>query len=839
MKPRSARTPVLLPPVLVARAVTHICWTLAVFLIPVAAWAQTAAPASSAAAPRATAPGAAQEQSSIEVRLKDALGATIPAATVTVRLLPDGAALTKDTDDSGITLFSGLRPGGYQVVVVKTGFIEIIRDVRVDPKDREEIDLAMQVQFAESVTVVGTSDDVVNVLNGRATLPDIQGTVLFAGKKSDVLLLDQMDANVTSGNQRQVFAKIPGTQIWEHDSSGLQIGISSRGLDPNRSWETNQRMNGYDIMAEVFAYPDTYFSPPLDAVQRIEMVRGSASLQYGAQFGGLVNYEIKRAPLDRRFTFETTQTGGSNAWFSSHNQLGGTIGKVTYNGYYHHRQGDGYRRANNEFDNNTVFGQVEIAANERLKVGFEVTGLDTLIHMGGGLTDAQFNEDPRQSNFPGNWFSVEWLVPSVKLDYTINSDTRLNFTSAFIEGHRQVMWSAAQLATPAGVFVPWNPNAPRQYFNDHFHNSSNEFRVVRLHDWLGNGSALVAGLRYYHSRMSRLHGWAPPGVDSNFEWYYPDVDRNLHNKTVNTAFFVENAFHFTERLTVTPGFRFEHVESTAEGRPIVGAREQTRTLPMFGVGATYHPTLATTIYGNITEAYRPTLLNDNWQADSRVVVDPNLKDMTGYVAEYGYRGTLGRSVSFDVGGFYIKYTNRLGRLTTQTPTGPTFFYTNVSNSRNIGAELYVEADVLALATGATGRSQLFVFGSMAPISARYMKGPVTGNRVEFGSNFIGRWGGTYKRGPFSGTLQYSHTGDQFTDANNTLLLPDASQGYIPVQEVMDLTMNYGFHQNYNLTVGINNLLDNRYFTRRASAYPGPGLIGADGRNFNVGITLKY
>jgi Fe(3+) dicitrate transport protein len=52
-------------------------------------------------------------------------------------------------------------------------------------------------------------------------------------------------------------------------------------------------------------------------------------------------------------------------------------------------------------------------------------------------------------------------------------------------------------------------------------------------------------------------------------------------------------------------------------------------------------------------------------------------------------------------------------------------------------------------------------------------------------------------------------------------------------------VNYGFHQNYNLTVGINNLLDNRYFTRRASAYPGPGLIGADGRTMNVGITLKY
>jgi Fe(3+) dicitrate transport protein len=723
--------------------------------------------------------------------------------------------------------------------VVKTGFTEVIRDLRLAAKDQEELDLAMHVQFAESVTVVGTSDEIVNVLNGRATLPDIQGTVLFAGKKNDVILLDQLDASVTTGNQRQVFAKIPGTQIWEHDSSGLQIGISSRGLDPNRSWETNQRMNGYDIMAEVFAYPDTYFTPPLDAVERIEMVRGSASLQYGAQFGGLVDYQIRRAPIDRRFTFSSTQTGGSDAWFSSHNQIGGTVGKVTYNGYYHHRQGDGWRRVNNDFDNNTGFGQVEIAATEKLKIGFEMTGLDTLIHMGGGLTDAQFNEDAQQSNFPGNYFRVHWLVPNVKLDYSINSDTRLSVNSAFIYGHRSVMWSSAQLTTPAGVLVPWNPTAPRSLWDDHFKNSSTEFRVVRIHDWLGNNSALAAGVRYYHSRMSRLHGWGPPGSEPTFEWYYPDVDRNLHNKTVNTAFFVENAFRFTDRLTVTPGFRFEHVESTASGRPIIGAREQIRTLPMLGVGATYGLTPATNIYGNVTEAYRPTLLNDNWQADPRVIVDPNLKDMTGWVAEYGYRGTIGRSVSFDVGGFYIKYTNRLGRLTTQTPTGPSFFYTNISNSRNVGAELYVEADLFGLVTGTTGRSQLFTFASMAPISARYMKGPVTGNRVEFGSNFIGRWGATYKRDSFSGTLQYSYTGDQFTDANNTLLLPDASQGYIPVQRVMDLTANYGIRQNYVLTFNVNNLLDTRYFTRRASAYPGPGLIGGDGRTVHMGVTVKY
>ncbi len=297
--------------------VLHITWMTIILLSPAWVLAQTPAPAQAQAPAQvqAPAPQAAQTQqssvraatsTSISVKVKSALGVDVEAAAVTLIPLPTGAALSQDTDDDGETEFSGLRAGQYRVLITKPGFIEIAQDVRVTANARQDFEVSLQTSFADAITVIGAAVNIENELNGRATLPEIVGTTLYAGKKSDVLVLDQMDANTTSGNQRQVFAKIPGTQIWEHDSSGLQIGISSRGLDPNRSWETNQRMNGYDIMAEVFAYPDTYFSPPLDAVERIEMVRGSASLQYGAQFGGLVNYQIRRAPSDRQFTFSTT-----------------------------------------------------------------------------------------------------------------------------------------------------------------------------------------------------------------------------------------------------------------------------------------------------------------------------------------------------------------------------------------------------------------------------------------------------------------------------------------------------------------------------------------------------
>src|SRR6185369_9713024 len=152
------------------------------------------------------------------------------------------------------------------------------------------------------------------------------------------------------------------------------IGISTRGLDPNRSWEVNSRQNGYDITADIFGYPEAYFTPPLEAVERIEVVRGASSLQYGAQFGGIVNYLLREAPPNRRFAFKTEQTGGTNGLFNSHNWLGGTIGRITYNGYYQHRQANGWRD-NSGFEANTEFAAIGYKASDRLRIKLEVTDM--------------------------------------------------------------------------------------------------------------------------------------------------------------------------------------------------------------------------------------------------------------------------------------------------------------------------------------------------------------------------------------------------------------------------------------------------------------------------------
>ncbi|MDB5146314.1 MAG: TonB-dependent receptor, partial [Mucilaginibacter sp.] len=50
--------------------------------------------------------------------------------------------------------------------------------------------------------------------------------------------------------------------------------------------------------------------------------------------------------------------------------------------------------------------------------------------------------------------------------------------------------------------------------------------------------------------------------------------------------------------------------------------------------------------------------------------------------------------------------------------------------------------------------------------------------------------------------------------------------------------NYSFLKSYHLTANVNNIFNAKYFTRRINMYPGPGILPADGRTFNIGFGVK-
>src|SRR6185295_5669547 len=142
-------------------------------------------------------------------------------------------------------------------------------------------------------------------------LDNVQGTYNFSGKKNEVINISAMDVDITNKNARQAFAKVPGIFVYDMDGSGNQINIASRGLDPHRGWDFNIRKDGVLTNSDMYGYPASHYSMPLESISKIEIVRGTGSLQYGAQFGGMINYITKQADTSKPFSFESINTAGS------------------------------------------------------------------------------------------------------------------------------------------------------------------------------------------------------------------------------------------------------------------------------------------------------------------------------------------------------------------------------------------------------------------------------------------------------------------------------------------------------------------------------------------------
>ena len=96
---------------------------------------------------------------------------------------------------------------------------------------------------------------------------------------------------------------------------------------------------------------------------------------------------------------------------------------------------------------------------------------------------------------------------------------------------------------------------------------------------------------------------------------------------------------------------------------------------------------------------------------------------------------------------------------------------------------------------------------------------------------------TYKR--LTAGIQLTYLSDQYSDASNALKdNVSGTLGLIPAYNILDFSSSLNLKKS-KLFFGINNVLNNYYFTRRANGYPGPGIIPAQTRNYYITLELSY
>ena len=707
--------------------------------------------------------------------------------------------------------------------------------------------------------------------NTFSLIPLQNGTLnaLFDGKKTQVIHLGQSNANLSTNNVRQVMAKIPGLHIWENDGSGLQIGVATRGLSPNRSWELNVRQDGADVSADPFGYPEAYYNPPLDAVQQIQFIRGSASLQFGPQFGGVLNYAIKEPDTTRKIGVELKNTIGSYGMISSYTGLGGKVGKTEYYTFYNYRRADGWRE-NSKYLVHNAYAMVRHRFSKKFSVATSHSLLYSEAQQAGGLSDAQYGRNHQASSRSRNWFSIPWYVPSLELMYRPSASSSLQLKAFALVGERNSIGTTRSIQFADSASTVSGALSNRQIDRDRYENAGAELRYLQQWKTGAQVHTLAAGLRYFSGYTSRRgSGRGDQGSEFNLD-LQPDpahaatdppfFGRNLNLNTQNFAAFAEQSFQLG-KWRLIPGVRYEIIQNRIAGRLSYGSKgevllnEDQRNRGFLLAGAAIQGDIlpGIQVYGNCSQAYRAVTFSELTPPATTDVVDPDLKDSRGYTADAGLRGKLGNCLRFDAGLFYINYQNRVGTLPLKDDAGLIYqFRTNVGSTVSQGIELYLESDPLQAALPSLNAGTR-IYASMSFIDARYGDFTVSsvknnvieeknlkGNRVEYAPRYIHRFGTQLWYKNFTLDAQYSMTGKFFTDAANTEA-PNATAtiGLLEGYKTLDLSLGYEPYRFLRISAGVNNALNEKYATRRAGGYPGPGILPGDGRNYYLSARFLF
>lgn len=677
---------------------------------------------------------------------------------------------------------------------------------------------------------------------------------IYEGKKTEVVHLKESGSNLATNNARQVFSKVTGLNIWESDGAGLQLGIGGRGLNPNRTASFNVRQNGYDISADALGYPESYYTPPAEALESIEIVRGAASLQYGTQFGGLLNFRFKKGPFNKKAELVSRQTIGSWGFLNSFNSLGGTIknGRFNYYGFAQYKKGNGYRE-NSGFEQFTGYFSGIYELSEKWQIRAEYTRMHYLAQQAGGLTDKVFEENPRLSLRSRNWFLVDWNLASVQISHRINASTEINMRNFGLLASRKAVGNLERINVI-------DLGGPRTVIEGGFKNIGSETRLLKRYEIGNRMQVLLAGIRVYKGLTISSQGIGSAASDADFRMPSEgEPDQSKYEfPNFNLAIFAEQIFRIGKHFSITPGIRYEYISTASYGYynsysydlagNLVGfehnkeSAKRIRKFILAGVGISYKFKNSLEFYSNISQNYRAINFSDLRIVNPNYIIDPKIHDERGYTADLGFRTQINNTLRTEITGFFVSYKDKIGQIlkTAGAPLYNTIRYrTNVADAQNFGLESLIEWNVIR-ADSTEKKPALLLFINTAYVNARYINtddSSIRGKLVEMVPTLIFRCGAEMNFRGFGLNLNYSYTARQYSDATNAILTATAVEGIIPQYSVADATMSYAFKR-YLFQLSCNNAFNVQYFTRRAESYPGPGIIPSDGRAFYLSVQVK-
>jgi Fe(3+) dicitrate transport protein len=765
--------------------------------------------------------GTAQHRSTLTGQVLSDQGKPIESAHVQI----PGTSIGTVTDIDGQFIIKGLAPGDYTLVVSHLVYVTQTITVKAGQDQPVAITLKEDPLVLSQVYVISSRDQLFSKVPGSVTYLD----------QNELVLLKPVTGN-------EVFRRVPGLNVVDEEGAGLRVNIGIRGLDPDRSRSILMMEDGIPVALNPYGEPEMYYTPAMDRMSGVEVLKGSGQILYGPQtVGGVINYITADPPEKEEIRFRAQ--GGSGSYLSALGSYGNTFENTGIQLTYLRKQAEAMGLT--DFRVNDFTAKIKTALSEKSTLGIKLGVYNEVSNSTYvGITQRMFD-------IGGNDFTV--LMPNDELDvsrylmsFTHQTQLGKDLTlQSMLYGYTTTRnWRRQDYAY--NTFTNGAPNPPPSdwtgvvwgdesvpggaiYLRNRTGNRDRQFEVIgweqKINYQFQLGSVtnnLTAGYRYMHERAyeQRINGSSATAQSGAL------VSDEIRTGNAIALYFLDR-IALSSKWDVSPGLRAEFYDY--ERQILREASQDTdktannsiqELIP--GVGLNFRPNSSVNLFTGIHRGYAPPRVKDAIDfSQANPVLD--LEAETSWNMELGLRTQLISGIFAEFTGFYMNFDNQI-IPSSQSIGGAGFGVTNAGSTLHRGIEAAVTMnsrerwgtgwmvimDFNGTFTKSTYNSDRLIVNGGESIN-------VNGNRLPYAPELTVSSAVTFESTRGTGLrMTYTYVGNQFTDELNIVVPSNNGRiGEMPAYQLLDATIYHRiprFNAQFNLSV--KNLTAERYISTR-------------------------
>ncbi len=714
-----------------------------------------------------------------------------------------GTRFGTSTNEAGGFVIPNLPVGTYTVQITMLGYAEASYTVTVRDGEVASLDVVLTARPVDLplVEIVGLHPAVIMNIPGSANV--LSRRTLETSRPFTV---------------NEAIRKLPGVNVRDEEGFGLRPNISIRGLNPTRTTKVTLLEDGVPLAYAPYGDNASYFHPPIDRFERIELLKGAGQILFGPQtIGGIINY-ITPAPPDALGGFASV-TIGTRDHFHGKVRLGSHRMMLDYT----RKQGDGARDNTHSQLNDLNFkAVVGMGGSQALTLRANVFTEKSIVTYS-GLTEAEFrNFGPRYNPFKNDRFDIKRYGTSATHNLQLSENALLT-TNLYYSHFDRDWWRQSSTTTDAqggaaGTRFRDARLAGRQVNPDTL--NSNQGRLRKYTTW-----GIEPRLKFLHSAFG-VSGKLQVGVKAHFE----NQDRKQINgvaPTARTGAVVEDNLRETKAYSaflvhrfllgdwsVTPGLRYEHIVSSRTNQlpgGLAGSDKLGKWVP--SLGATWNPATTLTVFAGVHRGFAPPRTEDII-ALVGTATDVDAEESTNWELGARMQPTEGSLVQVTLFRNDFKRLIAVGSIaagTTPLAQGEALFQgVELSGHYSLESGLFFNGAY----TWLPDAEQITPFHQV--VGGAVIAGSAAGNRHPYTPKHLLTAAAGYRVGGFDAQLEGVHVSEQFADFANTITpTTDGQRGKLQAYTIWNVALNYHLElAQTTFFITVKNLADKTYIVDR-------------------------